>query len=58
MQSRRLGIVLIVIGIIMIIFAKFNYVTDEKMVDSGSTKINKEKYHPVQRLPVKSAVLR
>lgn len=52
MQTKTLGISIIVIGIIMMIYTGFNYVTTEKVVDLGSIKINKEKNHPVQWSPV------
>lgn len=54
---KTLGIVLIVIGIVMIAYTGFNYVTTEKVVDLGSIKINKEKNHPVQWSPIIGVVL-
>jgi len=36
MQSRTTGIVLIVIGLLMIAYTGFNYVTTERVVDIGS----------------------
>ena len=52
MKSRTLGFALIVIGIIMIAYTGFNYVTTEKVVDIGPITINKEKNHPVQWSPI------
>ena len=57
MQKRPLGIALIIIGIIMIIYTGFNYITTEKVVDLGPIKINKEKNHPVQWSPILGVVL-
>ena len=57
MQKRTLGIVVIVIGILMIIYTGFNYVTTEKVVDLGPIKINTEKNHPVQWSPIVGAIL-
>ena len=57
MPKRTIGIVLIVIGVIMIIYTGFNYVTTEKVVDLGPLKINAEKNHPVQWSPIVGVVL-
>lgn len=57
MRLRPLGIVLSIIGIVMIIYTGFNYVTTEKVVDLGPIKINAEKNHPVQWSPIVGIVL-
>ena len=57
MQKRTTGIILIIIGIIMIIYTGFNYVTTEKVVDLGPIKINSEKNHPVQWSPIIGVIL-
>jgi uncharacterized membrane protein YidH (DUF202 family) len=57
MSKKPVGIVLIIIGIIMIIYTGFNYVTTEKVVDLGPIKINAEKNHPVQWSPIVGVVL-
>ncbi|MBV5314287.1 MAG: hypothetical protein JZU47_13380 [Prolixibacteraceae bacterium] len=57
MRLRTLGIVLSVIGLLMIIYTGFNYVTTEKVVDLGPIKINAEKNHPVQWSPIVGVVL-
>ena len=54
---RTLGIVLIAIGIIMMVYTGFNYVTKEKVVDIGPIEINAEKNHPVQWSPIIGIVL-
>ncbi|MCX6236293.1 MAG: hypothetical protein NTY07_01845 [Bacteroidia bacterium] len=57
MPKKTIGIVLIIIGVIMIIYTGFNYVTTEKVVDLGPLKINAEKNHPVQWSPIVGVVL-
>ena len=57
MQTRTLGIVLVVIGIIMIIYTGFNFITTEKVVDLGPLHINREENHPVQWSPIIGMVL-
>jgi len=54
---KKLGIVLAAIGIIMMIYTGFNYVTKDKVVDIGPIEINKETNHPVQWSPIVGAVL-
>ncbi len=57
MLTKTTGIVLIVLGLIMIIYTGFNYVTTEKVVDIGPIEISKEKNHAVQWSPIAGAVL-
>ena len=54
---RTTGIVLLIVGLIMILFTGFNYVTKEKVVDLGPLEINKETNHPVQWSPIVGIVL-
>jgi len=54
---KKLGIVLVVIGLMMMIYTGFNYVTKEKVVDLGPIEINKETNHPVQWSPIVGVVL-
>jgi uncharacterized membrane protein YdcZ (DUF606 family) len=54
---KKLGIILAAIGIIMMIYTGFNYVTKEKVVDIGPIEINKETNHPVEWSPIVGAVL-
>jgi uncharacterized membrane protein len=51
------GIALIIIGVIMMAYTGFNYVTTKKIVDVGPIKINKETDHPVQWSPIVGAIL-
>ena len=54
---KTAGIVLIIIGILMIAYTGFNYVTTEKVVDLGPIQINQKKTHPVQWSPVIGGLL-
>ena len=57
MQTKTLGVIVIAIGMLMIIYTGFNFVTTEKVVDIGAIEINKEKDHPVQWSPIVGVVL-
>lgn len=54
---KTLGIVLAAIGLMMMIYTGFNFVTKEKVVDLGPIEINKETSHPVQWSPIVGAIL-
>ena len=54
---KAAGLVLIIIGIIMVVFSGFNFMTEEKVVDAGPLHISKEKNHTVQWPPVAGGVL-
>ncbi len=56
MKSKTIGITLAIIGILMIIYTGFNYVTTEK-VDLGIVEMNVKKNNPVQWSPVVGVVL-
>ena len=51
MINKNLGILLLVIGLVMIAYTGFNYVTTEKVVDIGPLEINADKKHFVQWSP-------
>ncbi len=57
MKKSLFATIIIVIGIIMILYTGFNYITTEKVVDLGVIKISAEKNHPVQWSPVVGVVL-
>jgi len=57
MSKKPIGIVLILIGVIMIIYTGFNYVTTERVVDLGPLKINAEKNHPIQWSPIVGIII-
>ncbi|TDD98441.1 hypothetical protein [Flavobacterium cellulosilyticum] len=52
MNTKTLGIALVILGILMTVYTGFNYVTKEKVVDIGPIEINAEKNHPVQWTPI------
>jgi hypothetical protein len=54
---KSLGIVLISLGLIMMIYTGFNFITKEKVVDLGPLEINKTTKHPVQWSPVVGMIL-
>ena len=49
---KNAGIAVIVIGLLMVAYTGFNFITKEKVVDVGPIEINKEKNHPVQWSPI------
>lgn len=57
MNTKTLGIVVAIIGILMIIYTGFNYVTTEKVVDLGPMQMSVEKNNPVQWSPIVGVVL-
>lgn len=57
MNTRTLGFVIMIIGVLMIVYTGFNYVTTEKVVDLGPIEINAEKNHPVQWSPIVGVLL-
>ena len=52
MQTKSLGLILIFIGVLMMGYTGFNYVTTEKVVDIGPIQIEKKQNHPVQWSPI------
>ncbi len=57
MKTKTLGIVMAIIGILMMIYTGFSYVTKEKVVDLGPLQMSVEKENPVQWSPIIGAVL-
>jgi uncharacterized membrane protein YidH (DUF202 family) len=57
MQARSIGIILIIMGILMMVYTGFNYVTTKNVVDAGPIQINKSENHPVQWSPIVGVVL-
>jgi len=54
---KIIGFALIIIGILMIAYTGFNFITKEKVVDVGPIEITKEKNHPVQWPPIVGGVV-
>lgn len=57
MKTKTIGIAIVILGIIMIIYTGFNYVTSEKVVDLGPIEMTMEKSHPVQWSPIIGVIL-
>lgn len=57
MKIRSVGIIMIILGIMMLLYNTFNYVTTEKVVDIGPIEINKEVNHPITWSPIIGIVL-
>lgn len=56
MKLSTLGIALIVIGITMIAYTGFTFVTTEKIIDVGPIQVSKENRHPLQWSPIVGVV--
>ncbi|MES2701560.1 MAG: hypothetical protein V4649_02920 [Bacteroidota bacterium] len=57
MQQRTIGFILIIVGILLMVYTGFNYVTHEKVVDIGPIKIEKEVEHRLPWSPIIGGVL-
>ena len=57
MQTKSLGLILVVLGIVMMAYTGFNYITKEKVVDLGPIEISKEKNNPVSWSPIVGVAL-
>ncbi|MBK7631211.1 MAG: hypothetical protein IPJ23_11025 [Ignavibacteriales bacterium] len=47
MNTKTIGIIIIVIGLVMNLYTGFNYVTREKVLDIGGIEISADKNHSV-----------
>jgi hypothetical protein len=57
MKISTLGITFIIVGIMMIAYTGFTFVTTEKVIDIGPLQVSKENKHPIQWSPILGAVL-
>lgn len=57
MKTKTIGIIIAILGIIMIIYTGFNYVTTEKVIDLGPMQMSMEENHPVQWSPIVGVLL-
>lgn len=57
MRTRPLGAILIILGIVMMAYTGFNFVTREKVVDLGPLEIEKKENNPIRWSPVVGLVL-
>lgn len=51
MNTKTIGLVITVIGLVMTLYTGFNYVTKEKVVDLGSVQITRDKEHSANWSP-------
>jgi len=51
MNTKKIGLVIIVVGLLMTLYTGFNYVTREKVVDFGSVEITANKEHTTSWSP-------
>lgn len=54
---KRIGFTIILVGILMTVFAGFNYVTKEKVVDIGELEITADKNHVFDWSPIAGIVV-
>ena len=52
MNTKAIGIILIIVGVLMVAYNSFNFKTTEKVVDLGPIEINKEVDHPMAWSPI------
>lgn len=51
MNTKTIGLIILVIGLLMTLYTGFNYVTREKVVDLGSVEITADKEHTASWSP-------
>lgn len=54
---KKVGIVLVVIGLVMTLITGFNVITKKKIVDIGNIEINKEEKTPIYWSPILGLIL-
>ena len=54
---KKVGMVLIILGIVMTIITGFNIITKKNVVDLGKVEINKEEKTPVYWSPILGIIL-
>lgn len=57
MKTKTSGIIIIALGITMMVYTGFTFITTKKVVDLGPIKINKEKNHLIQWPPIIGVLL-
>jgi hypothetical protein len=57
MTTRLFGFIVLIIGLIMMVYTGFDYVTTEKVVDLGAIQIDKKQNHFVEWSPIAGIVL-
>lgn len=57
MKTKTLGIVIAIIGVLMLIYTGFNYVTEKKVIDMGPMQMSVDQNHHMQWSPIAGAVI-
>jgi len=57
MQTKIIGILLLIVGIIMIVYTGFNYVSSETVVDLGPLQVEAKKNNFVKLSPILGGIL-
>ena len=57
MSTRTIGLALIILGILMMAYTGFTYITTKNVVDMGPIQINHDENHFVQWPPFVGAIL-
>ena len=57
MTTRVFGFILIIVGVLMMAYTGFDYVTTKKVVDLGAIQIDKKENHFVEWSPIAGIVL-
>ena len=52
MNTKAIGIILIIVCVLIVAYNSFNFKTTEKVVDLGPIEINKEGDHPMAWSPI------
>lgn len=51
MNTKTIGLIIIVIGLVMTLYTGFNYVTREKVIDIGEIEVTADKEHTASWSP-------
>lgn len=54
---KKIGIVILLIGLLITVYTGFNFTTQEKVVDIGNIEIMKDKDHQIHWSPLAGIVL-
>ncbi len=57
MDRKSAGVIIIIIGIVMLVYTGFGFVTTQKVVDIGNIQVKKEKNNYVQWPPIVGILL-
>jgi drug/metabolite transporter (DMT)-like permease len=54
---KKIGVIIILVGLVITVFTGFNFTTQEKVVDIGKIKILKDKDHHIHWSPLAGIAL-